>query len=458
MSELRDLARWVVELKREDVPEEIIQSVRDSIFDSTAASIAGSEEMLVKDITEKYTKISGRACDVSIWGQDKKVPLLTGVFLNALSGHMMEMDDVHTESKTHIGTVVIPAAWAVAEYMGADGEALLMAVLCAYEGMARIGKSFDTVSHRNLGWHATATAGTFGAAIAAGKLLKLDVEQMVSALGMAGTQSFGRWAFIGDGSTCKILHPARAAANGVEAALLASVGMTGPEHILDARDGGLMSVFSSDPKIGLVSEGLSKVWEITRVDRKPYPCCRSTHCGIEAASELYRRGLRPEDVDSITVETYEIGYKQCGFSEGSINPSTSMEARFSTPFTSACSLLYGHIGLDTFSPEKIACGEVRKLCSKIRVVPSADYTSAYPLHWGCRMVSVKTNGEQMISEVGDASGSILNPLTRQQLISKAAGMFRDAEGLRADRLWEAINSLCAGSEIPCLFHVINGGN
>ena len=87
-------------------------------------------------------------------------------------------------------------------------------------------------------------AEVFGCAAACGKLLGLNADELVSALGMAGTQSFGRWAFLGDGSTCKVLHPARAVVNGLDAAFLAKAGMTGPEHILEAEDGGLLAAMS----------------------------------------------------------------------------------------------------------------------------------------------------------------------------------------------------------------------
>lgn len=94
-----------------------------------------------------------------------------------MMGHTQEMDDVHTKSKTHIGTVVIPAAWGLAEYLGKCGQDFILAVICGYETMSRIGMAFGVSSHRNKGWHVTATAGTFGAAAACAKLLGLDAEQ-----------------------------------------------------------------------------------------------------------------------------------------------------------------------------------------------------------------------------------------------------------------------------------------
>ncbi len=111
-------------------------------------------------------------------------------------------------------------------------------------------------------------------------------EQTIHALGVAGTQSSGLLAFLEDGANCKKLHPARAAVNGFVAALLARTGMTGPEHILDAEDGGLYRATSDAFDMAKVTEELGTRYELLYVDKKPYPCCRSTHCAIDAALQV----------------------------------------------------------------------------------------------------------------------------------------------------------------------------
>lgn len=113
-----------------------------------------------------------------------------------------------------------------------------------YETAARVGMGFGVASHRSRGWHATSTAGIFGAAAACAKLMRLSEEQTLSALGIAGTQAFGTWAFLEDRAGNKILHPARAASSGYESACLSEAGMTGAAHILDATDGGLYAAMS----------------------------------------------------------------------------------------------------------------------------------------------------------------------------------------------------------------------
>ena len=336
----------------------------------------------------------------------------------------------------------------MAEYLGKSGDEFLLAVICGYETMARIGMALGVSAHRNLGWHVTSTAGTFGAAAACAKLLGLDEDQTVSALGLAGTQSFGTWAFLADGATNKVLHPARAAASGCEAALLAKAGMTGPEFILTAEDGGLFHNMTNEPKPEMVASGLGEKWYIMEMDNKPYPCCRSTHCTIDGTLSLRRQGLRAEDVESIQVRTYLVGNKQCGMSEGSRNPKKPVDAKFSTPFTVAAALLYGEVTLEHFQEENILRPEIQELLHKVTVETDGRFTEKYPDHWGCRVIAVCKDGRVMEQEVEDASGSVYNPLSEEQVRGKVTALIRETCGAQAEEIVAAILSLSGRSGLP----------
>ena len=439
MSELRKLAKFISELKIDNVPEQVQNTAKLHVLDSVGAALGASNDQLLKNIANTYYNLAGESQAVCCWGQKRKVPLLTGVFLNAMMGHILELDDVHTNSKTHIGTVVVPTAWTLSEYLGVSGKEFLEAVICGYETMSRIGMGFGVSSHRNKGWHVTATAGTFGAAAAAAKLLKLDEEKTLYALGMAGTQSFGLWAFLADGANCKILHPARAAANGTEAAFLAKSGMTGPEHILDAKDGGLFAAMSDEYDLSLVSKDLGEKYELMYVDNKPYPCCRSTHCAIDAAMAVRNEyGLTNDDIRSIEVATYLVGYKQCGVSQGSKNPTKPVEAKFSTPYTVACAVTFGEVTLNQFKQENIEKKSVRDLLKKVTVVPDDKYTNVYPNHWGCEIRVTCKDGRRFKKEIVDASGSVHNPLTQEQVKSKAISLIKNTCSDDASHIAETI--------------------
>ncbi|MGN1369131.1 MAG: MmgE/PrpD family protein [Aristaeellaceae bacterium] len=439
MSELRTLAAFITGFPSDQVPAAVREATVLRILDAVGVGAGAAKNAQIQSVSRAWLEKGGHAQrEADVWGQGRTAPVSDAVFLNAMMAHTLELDDVHTGSKTHIGTVVVPAAYGLAQMLGSSGRELIDAVLCGYEVTARIGMALGVSAHRNRGWHATSTAGTFGAAAACARLLGLSEDQTVSALGMAGTQSFGLWAFLGDSASSKVLHPARAAQSGMEAALLAQAGMTGPEHILTARDGGLLAAMSDDYDVSRVTEGLGTAWEILRVDNKPYPCCRSTHCAIDAALALRRDD--PElagKIDHAVVHTYLVGNKQCGMSQGSRDPHTAVEAKFSTPYTAAAALLQGDVTLRDFLPESIERPEARALLGRIRVETDDGFTAQYPDHWGCRMEVFLKDGSTRDVTVADASGSVSNPLKAEQVCQKARGLFAevmtDAAGL-ADRL------------------------
>ena len=237
MSDLRRLAEFIHDITWDQLPERVRETAALRVLDLVSVAAGAAKDPLAEAAKKALGIVSGCQAEmpdvdlnrpgfVSVWGDTRKYPLATAAMINAMLAHTLELDDVHTASKTHGSASLIPAAWSCAEYLGKSGKDFLLAVVCGFETVNRVGMAFGVSAHRNRGWHATATCGVFGCAAACAKLLNLSVDQIVSALGMAGTQSSGVWAFLGDGSSCKILHPARAAADGIEAAFLAKAGMT----------------------------------------------------------------------------------------------------------------------------------------------------------------------------------------------------------------------------------------
>ncbi|MEN6314136.1 MAG: MmgE/PrpD family protein [Clostridiaceae bacterium] len=420
MNELEQLSKFIVDFNLAEAPENVAEIAKICVLDSLASAVGASKDELIESIIKEYKAYYPDENQVRVWGHDTGFPVMQGIFINALIGHRFELDDVHTKSKTHIGTIVVPTAFCLAQSLNSSGKEFLEAVICGYETMSRIGMGFGVASHRNKGWHVTSTAGTFGSAAAAAKLLKLDVNKTMHALGMAGAQSFGLWAFLEDSASSKILHPARAAASGAEAAILARAGMTGPVNILDARDGGLYRAMSDEYDLSLVTKGLGSSYEILNMDIKPYPCCRSTHCAIDSALFL-KKAYHPDihGIQEIEVETYLVGYKQCGFTAGSKEPKTSAEAKFSTPYTVATALLYGEVTLQYFDGLKINDKKVQNLLKKVKVLPNDTFTNRYPEHWGCRTKIKMTNGDNFEVEIKDALGSVFNPISKNEIINKA---------------------------------------
>lgn len=435
MTELRQLAGFAVNFRLEQAPEEVVRAAKYCVLDSIGSALGAVryEEIpeLCRELRQWCAAPAGRTA--SVWGQGFSLDVFHALLLNGMMGHALELDDVHTGSKSHVGAVVVETAWTLAEAMGESGRRLLEAVITGYEVMARVGMAMDVVSNRKRGWHGTGIIGTFGAAAAAGHLLGLDEDQMVSALGMAGTQSSGLWAFLEEGATCKKLHPARAAVNGLTAAVLAKGGMTGPERILDARDGGLYRAVADSFDMKILVNGLGTGYEILKIDKKPYPCCRTTHHAIDGALML-REKADLEQVERILVETYEVGVLQCG-SQG--YPSSAVEAKFSIPYTVAAALVRGNVSLAEFAPEVIGDPLIKSLANRVQVTADPLFTSRYPDRWGCRLRLIYKDASELAVQVDDMSGSVAKPLTEEQEKRKFEGVAGEGIGAERTRKLEA---------------------
>lgn len=230
----------------------------------------------------------------------------------------------------------------------------------------------------------TCTAGTFGAVAACGKLFGFDEGQMLSAF------------------------------------FLVLGGMRGSAEILNAEDGGIFPMMSDEYDYALVSKDLGSVYEILRMDRKPYPCCRSTHCAVDAARRLKEAyGLSSKKIQSVEVGTYKVGVKQCGTADSSINPQLPTDAKFSTPYVVACALLYGNVSFHDFHEDMIQRNEVRNFMHRVKVVEDLQFTNQYPKHWGCRMKIGMKDGTEYSTIVEDALGSEHVPLSRDCIVDKA---------------------------------------
>lgn len=448
MGELRELARFVHDLTWEALPETVRQTAVFRTLDLVSVAMGAVKDSLVQSALDSYRQRSGTGM-CSVWGMDQFLPMAEAAKVNAMLAHTLELDDVHTASKTHGSASIIPAAWACGEQLGSTGREFLLATVCGYEVTARIGMALGVTAHRKKGWHATATCGVFGCAAAAAKLLGLTEDETVSALGMAGTQSAGLWAFLGDGASCKVLHTAHAAACGLDAAFLARAGMTGPEHILEAGDGGLLEAMSDCYDLSRVSAGLGDTWEIMNMDVKPYPCCRSAHCAVDCALALRDR-VRIEEIADILIKTYQVGYRQCAISEGCRNPRTPLEAKFSTPYAVAAAFLNGKVTMDEFAPGQVVRAEVRDLLHKVRVREDAEFTREYPGHWGCSMEVKTADGRILRTAVRDASGSVANPLSPEQIADKAEHFIGIARPGRERKVKRSILELPEAGRLPRL--------
>ncbi|MEZ5922921.1 MAG: MmgE/PrpD family protein [Hyphomicrobiaceae bacterium] len=354
-------------------------------------------------------------------------------FLLGGLSHILEMDDLHRDSVTHPGSVVIPAAWAVAAERGIGGRRFLEAVLDGYEACCRVGMAVGKGHYRI--WHNTSTCGPFGAAMAASSLIELTEDEAVWALGNAGTQSSGLWEFLATGAMSKHLHTARGAESGVLAAYLAKEGFTGPERILEGEKG-FFAGACPDPAPEAVTSGPDRAWELTRTSIKPWPCCRHTHPAIDAAIELHHV-LDGVGIASVKVGAYRAALDVCNRP----TPEDPYSAKFSLQHTVAIALADGKV--DQVSFDAAARQRIASERSKVEVALSPEIDQAYPAGWGVEIDVCASDGRTLRATRRDAKGDPENPVNASELQAKARMLLADG-GLtsrQSDRFIAAILSL-----------------
>lgn len=332
-------------------------------------------------------------------------------YLGGLS-HILELDDLHRDSVTHPGCVVIPAAWAVAEAHDLGGRAFLKAVLAGYEACCRVGMAVGKEHYRI--WHNTSTCGPFGSAMAASELLGLGEDETVWALGNAGTQSSGLWEFLASGAMSKHLHTARAAESGVLAALLAKEGFTGAERILEGEKG-FFAGLCRDPEPDAVTANPGGAWELTRTSIKPWPCCRHTHPAIDAAIALHHE-IGDRSVASVKVGTYRAAIDVCDRPA----PNDLYSAKFSLQHCVAIALRDGRVDQASFDDKAREALAGERAQVKLEVLPEID--TVYPQAWGADITVETTDGKIFHALRRDAKGDPENPVTGDELAAKALGL------------------------------------
>ncbi len=333
--------------------------------------------------------------------------------VNAASSHAVEMDDLHKPSVLHPAAPVIPAALAVAERDGISGAGFLPAIVGGYEVAIRAGEALGPSHYRF--WHTTATCGVFGAAAAVGKLLHLTSEQIVWALGSAGTQSAGLWEFLAEGAMSKQLHPAKAAADGLLAALLAQQGFTGASRIFEGEKG-LSRATCAAPDLARLTEGLAdSPFRILENSFKAHAACYHIHSTIDAVLSLKAQfNLKPAEIRKISIRLYSVALDLLE----KVEPLSPYTAKFSIPYCVAMALLHGRVGLTDFHEERIRDRTIHQLMSSVAIQRDPELDQAYPDRWPA-IVRVETAaGAEHETRVDYPKGDPNNPMTREELIEK----------------------------------------
>jgi 2-methylcitrate dehydratase PrpD len=379
-------------------------------------------------------------CEVLVH-RTRSSPLLAAM-ANAAASHFAEQDDVHNGSVFHPAAVVFPAALAVSQALGRSGAELLVAAVAGYEVGIRVGE-FLGRSHYRI-FHTTGTAGAVAAAVAAGRLLRLTPEQMLHAIGSAGTQAAGLWEFLRDAADSKQLHTAHAAAAGLTAAYLAQDGFTGAKQILTGPQG-MASGMSSDSKPMRLTDRLGSRWVTAETSFKFHASCRHTHPAADALlAVLQRERLRAEDVKGVVAHVHQAALDVLG---PVTHPQTVHQSKFSMGTVLGLIALHGRAGLMEFD-HHFQSEAVTTFRDKVTMRLDAEVDCAYPAQWLGRVVVETQDGRRLSGAVDEPKGDPGNTLSRAELEDKALRLAQYRGGASAAEMQRVIGAIWCLKDLP----------
>lgn len=437
------LAEFTAGVSRRYVPDGVRAVLQAALIDAVGCALFGLTTPAGRIVSD-FVRDQGGPPEASIWGSGgARVSAANSAIASGTAIHSFDFDD-HHRAKLHLSAAVLPAAFAMAERAQACGATLLAALAAGYEVMARISLAANPNAARMRGWHLTGTCGSFGAAAAACVILGLDGRATASALGLAGTQSAGLWAFNADGAMSKRIHPGFAARNGITAALLAQRGFHGPRMILEAEDGGFLGVMSDEVRISEIGRELGRVWRAANVCFKPYACCGSNHASIDAALSLMAEyGFGAADVLSVTVGVSHVVERQTGFA---YRMSTVLNAQMSLRYNLAVALIDGQALLEQFTEERIADPVVNELIERIEVEISPEMDAVYPERYAGIVTINLRDGRILRKRVDYSKGMPENRMTEAEIKAKFLSLATTA--IDADEAHSLLADLTQAFEMP----------
>lgn len=432
------LGKFAAELRFEDIPAAAVRRAKDCIIDTVGVSAFGSRFPWSRMVAE-YARRYGAGGNCSLIGlPEVRVHAPYAALANGTFANAFEQDNsYYPQAGAHSGSPLVPPVLAVCEETGASGKTAIAAFVAACEVNYRIGEAAHhaRVSPESMGFHAPGLAGTYGAAVAAGRVLGLDAEQMTHALGIAGSLSAGILALTKSqqGGMVKRLHLGRAAESGVLAARLASMGHTGPETVLEGQFG-YLQVYCRDGDPARLTAGLGREWKTTCIAMKRYALHGAAQIPVQSLRQLMAEyGFGGNSVAKVVVE----GSGKLVTHHNIVEPGEIMHAQYSVPFCVALALYR-----DPEDPASIDDGALRDpaIRAACRATVELRERPEVGKSFNARVIVQLKDGREFMRDADTFKGRPEDPLSREELRRKfllSVGGNEEA----ATRLFESLENL-----------------
>lgn len=404
------LAQFAADTPAAQIPDAVLHQGKRCVINMVAVALHATQDPALEMALTVF-RAEGATKRASVIGGGLRTSLQNAAFANGLLAHLDDYDDTFFPTVLHPSAPTIPVALALSEHGQRSGRDFLVASLLGLEATCRVALAIQNMRHGAV-WHMTGTAGVFGGAAAAGRLLGMNAAQMAVTLGLAGTQASGlRETF---GTMTKAFHPARAAQSGLLAALLVQQGFTSAGTILEGRHGFAAAFAPNDTDFNAITDGLGEQWQVMNNAPKPYASAILSHPLVDAMLALRRRpGVAPERIKRIHARVNPLAIKL----ESRPEPATGLEGRLSFQHAMTAALVDGVCLPAQFTDERVHDPVVAGLRRRIEVEGDAAIAQDQ-----CEVTLTLADGSLLSERVAHATGSPDNPVTDAQLDTKFLGL------------------------------------
>ena len=411
------LAHMALETKGEDLPETVVLATKRLIMDTVATIIAGWQEPGIPPVVRRMQAWGGvPEATILIYGI--KLPSPNAAFANGCMSHALDYDDAYFEASLHIMASVLPVSLAVGEIVDASGQDVLEAVALGVEVAGRIGVIMQA-ANTGYGYLPASVVGGWGATVCACRLMGINIEQTVNALGINYAQASGNRQALLDTTLTKRIQPAFAGRSALWAAVLAADGITGPHRALEGEAGFFKVYVGCEPPSLEEMTAARDYWHIERIAIKAFPSCGGNHKATQAAIALAtEEGLDPADIEraEVWVPYIDVWFLGQPFE---IREDPQVDAQFSVAYSTALGLVHRKAGLEQYRAENVVSDKtVLELAQRIKVCEIPN-SAGLRTHESPHEVKVWTqDGRELSRSVQIVHGQWQDPFTMDDTADK----------------------------------------
>jgi 2-methylcitrate dehydratase PrpD len=436
-------AKNLATIRYEDLPKGVVEATKKQVLDLLGVALGGFSQPGPKELREIICDWGGKE-ESSIIGCKQKVPAPNAGHVNATMTHALDYDDVHETAIIHPGVAITPTCMAIAEKEGnLSGKEFITAIALGVDMMCRLALATTPGTRPvNTGWHLTTLFGFLGAAGVAGRMLSLDEEGIVNAIGIAYHQCSGNGQCVIDGALTKRMGPGFSVKGGITAALLAEKGVTGAKNCLEGEWGLYKLYHRGNYDAKVLTKDLGKYFEGINVAIKPYPCCRGVHPAIDAALALIEEHhFKAEDVQKIVLSVSEGHYQLlCEPEDAKLKPRTPVDAQFSIPWGVATAIVRRRVNLEHFTQGAIKNQDILGVTNKmsVKIDPSLNRTDKIE---PTRVKLTTKQGKVYSKEVAEPLGSLERPMSFDDCARKFRDCAKNLGDEKCSKVIELIGNL-----------------